>query len=114
MRKTLPSAENQSEVLGRQDREEQTAGRRGERALREERGWKVIRIWEHDLKSKDFEFDFEDDKAKEVRFSTREKKNELKAVDFFSGAGGLTHGLKSRGNPCPRGNRQRRFLQGHF
>ena len=25
----------------------------------EERGWKMIRIWEHDLKSKDFEFDFE-------------------------------------------------------
>ena len=25
----------------------------------EEREWKVIRIWEHDLKSKDFEFDFE-------------------------------------------------------
>ena len=24
----------------------------------QEKGWKVIRIWEHDLKKKDFEFDF--------------------------------------------------------
>lgn len=24
----------------------------------EERGWRTVRIWEHDLKKKDFEFDF--------------------------------------------------------
>lgn len=61
-----------------------------------EKGWKVIRIWEHDLKSKEFEFDFETIKRKSSFFDTV-KKNELKAVDFFSGAGGLTHGLKAAG-----------------
>lgn len=24
----------------------------------EEKGWRTVRIWEHDLKKKDFEFDF--------------------------------------------------------
>ena len=28
-----------------------------------EKGWSVIRIWEHDLKKKDFEFDFESIKS---------------------------------------------------
>ena len=68
-------------------------------AMFESRGWKVLRIWECELKKKN-----EAKLVKKIQLILNHSSERiLKAVDLFCGVGGLTYGLQKAGIPVVAG-----------
>ena len=59
LQRALPLTNYQNRVLERKNREEHRARQGKVNSHYEKIGWQIIRLWEHDLKKKDFKFDFD-------------------------------------------------------